>query len=142
VEDEELVRLRVALARISRALDRQTRGDQLTRTQLSVLATVARRGPIRISEVAEVEGVNPTMLSRIVAKLEAAGLLGRTADPSDGRAAHVEITPAGAELHARLRDERTELLAGRLGALPAGQADRLREALPALEALAESLVRS
>lgn len=141
MDDGELARLRVALARISRALDRQTRGDQLTRTQVSVLATIARRGPLRISEVAELEGVNPTMLSRIVAKLEAAGLLRRTAHPSDGRVAHVEVTPAGAELHARLRDERTELLASRLGALPASQAGRLRDALPALEALADELIR-
>lgn len=138
-DDEELARLRIALARITRALDRRTRGDLLTRTQFSALATIARRGPIRISEVAELEGVNPTMLSRILGKLEDAGLVLRSPDPADGRVAKVEATEAGAALHERLRAERTRLLAERLVALPDPHAGRLLAALPALESLAEHL---
>ena len=137
---DDLTRLRVVLARIARALDRQTRGDQLTRTQASALATIARRGPIRISEVAEIEGVHPTMLSRIIGKLEATGLLRRSADPADGRVAHVETTPAGTALHLRLRAERTDLLNRQLAAMPQDQAARLLAALPALESLARQLV--
>jgi DNA-binding MarR family transcriptional regulator len=137
---EDLARLRIALARITRALDRRTRGDQLTRTQASALATIVRRGPIRISEVGEIEGLHPTMLSRVVGKLEAAGLLRRTADPADGRVAHVAATTAGTELHLRLRAERTELLARHLAAMPQDQAARLLAALPALEELAGHLV--
>ncbi|WP_214407501.1 MarR family winged helix-turn-helix transcriptional regulator [Pseudonocardia lacus] len=136
---DDLARLRIALARIARALDRQTRGEELTRTQASALATIARLGPVRISEVAEIEGVNPTMLSRIVAKLEDAGLLRRTQDPDDGRAARVEATAAGAAEAARLRTERTELLARHLAAMPPDEAGRLLLALPALESLAHHL---
>lgn len=138
-DDEELARLRIALARITRALDRRTRGDLLTRTQFSALATIARRGPVRISEVAELEGVNPTMLSRILGKLEDAGLVLRSPDPADGRVGNVEATDAGAALHERLRAERTRLLAERLAALPDPDAGRLLAALPALESLAEHL---
>jgi DNA-binding MarR family transcriptional regulator len=138
-DDDELARLRIALARITRALDRQTRGDLLTRTQFSALATIARRGPIRISEVAELEGVNPTMLSRIVGKLEDAGLVRRSPDPADGRVAHVEATAEGAELHTRLRVERTRLLAEQLAAMPPEETAELLTALPALESLAENL---
>lgn len=137
---EDLARLRIVLARIARALDRQTRGDQLTRTQASALATIARRGPIRISELAEIEGVHPTMLSRVVGKLEAAGLLQRSADPADGRVAIVAATAAGIALHLRLRAERTDLLARHLAAIPRDQAARLLSALPALESLARHLV--
>ncbi|WP_219413046.1 MarR family winged helix-turn-helix transcriptional regulator [Pseudonocardia nigra] len=134
---EDVARLRIALARISRMLDRQSRGDSLTRTQTSVLGTVARLGPVRISELAEIEGVNPTMLSRIVAKLEDAGLLRRRPDPADGRAALVEVTDAGAAEHRRLRTERTQLLTARLTAMPEAHAAELLAALPALECLAE-----
>jgi DNA-binding MarR family transcriptional regulator len=136
---DDLARLRIALARITRALDRQTRGDELTRTQASTLATIARLGPVRISEVAEIEGVNPTMLSRIVGKLEDAGLLRRTQDPDDGRAARVEATAAGAAETARLRTERTELLARHLAGMAPDEAHRLLVALPALESLAHQL---
>ena len=139
VEAEDVARLRVALGRISRLLDRQSRGQELTRTQSSVLATVARRGPLRLSELAESEGVNPTMLSRIVAKLEQAGLLLRSPDPDDGRAARVELTSKGLELNQRQRAERTQLLTARLTALPGVRAAELLAALPALEALADEL---
>jgi DNA-binding MarR family transcriptional regulator len=141
VEAEDVARLRVALGRISRVLDRQTRGLELTRTQASVLATVARQGPLRLSELAECEGVNPTMLSRIVAKLERAGLLLRSPDPADGRAARVELTAEGTELNRRQRAERTHLLTARLTALPGARAAELLAALPAMEALAEELAR-
>ncbi|MGI9002164.1 MAG: MarR family winged helix-turn-helix transcriptional regulator [Pseudonocardia sp.] len=136
---EDVARLRIALARIARLLDRQSRGDNLTRTQSSVLATVARLGPLRISDLAEVEGVNPTMLSRIVGKLEDTGLLRRRPDPTDGRAARVEVTEAGDLLHRQQRAERTQLLTDRLAALPETRAAELLAALPALESLADQL---
>jgi DNA-binding MarR family transcriptional regulator len=84
-------------------------------------------------------GINPTMLSRIIGKLETAGLLARRPDPSDGRAVRVEVTDLGAELHDPLRRERAELFEDRLAGLPEGQAARLLAALAALEALAEQL---
>jgi DNA-binding MarR family transcriptional regulator len=76
------------------------------------------------------------MLSRIVGKLEDAGLLRRTPDPDDGRAARVEATAAGAAETARLRTERTELLARHLAGMAPDEANRLLVALPALESLA------
>jgi DNA-binding MarR family transcriptional regulator len=137
---EDVARLRIALTRITRVLDRQSRGHVLTGTQASVLATAARLGPVRITELAEVEGINPTMLSRIVGKLEDAGLLHRRADPDDRRAALVEPTEAGRELQRHVREERTRLLAEHVAALPDGHAEELVDALPALEALAAALL--
>lgn len=134
---DDVARLRIALARVSRQLDRHSRGGSLSGTQASVLASTAKHGPVRISDLAEFEGINPTMLSRIVAKLEDAGLLRRAADPLDGRAALVETTEAGLALHRTLRDERTRLLTDRLAAMPADRAGQLLAALPALEALAQ-----
>jgi len=140
IDAEDIARLRIALARITRVLDRQSRGHTLTGTQASVLATAARLGPLRITELAEFEGINPTMMSRIVGKLEDAGLLHRRPDPDDRRAALVEPTAPGRELQRHVREERTRLLAERLAALPAGHADGLLDALPHLEALATALL--
>lgn len=138
-DGDDITRLRIALGRISRFLDRRSRGDRFTRTETSVLASVVRLGPLRLSELADVEGVNPTMLSRIVGKLEEQGLLLRRPDPADGRAALVEVTEAGAAEQQRLRAERSELLTARLAALPGVRAAELLTALPALEALADEL---
>ena len=138
-DPEDVARLRIALGRISRFLDRHSRGDRFTRTDASVLASAVRLAPIRLSELADVEGVNPTMLSRIVAKLEEAGLLRRRTDPADGRAVLVEVTDLGRAEQLRLRAERTELLAARLTAMPPQRAGELLAALTALESLADEL---
>jgi DNA-binding MarR family transcriptional regulator len=139
VDAEAVDRLRAALTRIARRIDRQVSGDGLTSTQLSVLASVVNRGPLGMSELAEVEGINPTMLSRIVGRLEQAGLIERQADADDRRAVRVAVTAAGVRLRKRLLDERSRLLNERLAALPADTVDAVLAALPALEALASQL---
>ncbi|MFF0817992.1 MarR family winged helix-turn-helix transcriptional regulator [Rhodococcus sp. NPDC003318] len=136
---DEITRLKIVLARISRFVDKQVSGDGLTRTQLSVLGSVARLGPLGVGALADTEGMNPTMLSRVIGKLEGDGLLARTADPDDRRAVRVQVTDAGAELHRRLRSERTQLFADALDRLPERDADALRTVLPALEALAREI---
>ena len=138
---EDVDRLRIALARIARRVDRQVSGDGMTRTQLSVLATVALHGPVGISELADIEGLNPTMLSRVLGKLEESGLVVRAVTEADRRAVRVQTTPAGRSLQQRLRRQRSKLLAERLTGLPDRQVSQLLAALPALEMLAEQLNR-
>jgi DNA-binding MarR family transcriptional regulator len=139
VDAEDVTRLRMALGRISTQVERQVSAGVLSRTQLGVLGTVARNGPMRVSDLAELESINPTMLSRIIGKLEAAQLLRRESDPADGRAVRVAVTPAGARLNVRLRDERTKLFAARLADMSPADVVLIETALPALEALAEQL---
>jgi len=139
VDDETVARLRMTLGRISRLLDRQSSGIGLTRTQLSVLGTVARQGPLRAGDLADAEGLNPTLLSRVIGKLSDAGLVRRSVDPDDARATLVDITPAGHREHQRIRAERSRLLRAGLEALPAADAQHLSDALPALEELFEHM---
>jgi DNA-binding MarR family transcriptional regulator len=139
VPDDEVDRLRIVLGRISRMVDRQVPGDGMTRTQLSVLGTIARRQTMGMSELAEREGLNPTMLSRIVGNLEAAALVSRTPGPDDRRSVVVEITATGAKLQARRQRERTRLFAERLGRVDPQRTAALLDALPALESLADAM---
>jgi len=132
---DDVTRLRAAIGRLSRQLNASVADLGFSPTQVSVLGTVTRRGPIGIGELAELEGINPTMLSRIVGKLSDAALIERIADPDDGRAVVVQPTAAGRKLHQRVQDQRTKALVGRLQSMPAGQAAQLVAALPALEAL-------
>ena len=136
---DDVARLRIAVTRIARMLNRESSEDGLTRTQLSVLGAVVRDGPLGLGELAEFEGVNPTMLSRIVAKLDGAGLIERIADPCDRRAAQVRATPAGARTHRRGRDRRTRLLEAHLAGMHPDRAAQLLAALPALEGLADQV---
>jgi DNA-binding MarR family transcriptional regulator len=138
-DGEAIDRLRGALTRISRRIDRQISAGQLTSTQSTVLATIAIKGPVGLGELADYEGINPTMLSRVVGKLEDAGLIQRRGDEADRRAVRVEITPAGAQLRGQLLAQRSALLAERLAELPDDTVRAVLAAVPALEELAEVL---
>jgi DNA-binding MarR family transcriptional regulator len=106
---------------------------------VSVLLHVVRDGSVRLSELADAEGLNPTMLSRIVGHLVDGGLVERTSDEGDRRSAWVKATPAGRRLAERMRRERTDAVNLGLRELSEGDITALEEALPALEALAEQL---
>ena len=134
-------RLRTAIGKLHRRLRPTAAGAAagLTPTRASVLFTITRLGPIRLTDLAAEEGINPTMLSRVVAELSEAGLVERTCDPGDRRAALVEVTATGRRLLERMRRERTDVLNLALAELPAAERRRLKQALPALEQLAEEL---
>ncbi len=82
------------------------------------------------------------MLSRSVGKLTDAGLLARSSDIADRRAAWVELTRKGAKLVDRMRRERTDALNLALDRLNPEDREALDRALPALEHLAEALKES
>ena len=136
IDADDVSRLRAAIGRLSRQLNASVADIGFSPSQLSVLGTVARRGPIGVGELAELEGINPTMLSRIVGKLSDADLIERIADPDDGRAVVVQTTAGGRKLHERVQDQRSKAIATRLEKMPDLQAAQLLAALPALEALA------
>ena len=95
MDDETVIRLRRVVLRLARHLNAASVGEGLTPTQASVLGIVTNRGPLGLTELTEIEGLNPTMLSRVVGKLDSFGLIRRLRDPDDFRAARVEVTPEG-----------------------------------------------
>lgn len=135
-------RLRMVIGRLSRRLRPTAAGSAagLTPTKTAVLLTVVREDQIRISTLAEIENLNPTMLSRAISGLVDAGILERSSDEGDRRAAWVQATPAGIELAQRVRRERTDAVNAAMEMLPAADRRVLAQALPALESLAEQLV--
>lgn len=138
-ELDAAARLRVAITRLSRRLSRTGSELPLTATEMAVLSTTARKGPIGLGRLAADEALNPTMLSRIVRSLEAAGLVAREEDPDDRRAASLALSAKGRRLVERIRTERADALNGALDRLGGDERARLLEALPLLEALAEEL---
>jgi DNA-binding MarR family transcriptional regulator len=138
---ETAARLRIAVGRLSRRLRTTAAGSAagLTPTRISVLLAVVRDGPIRLSELASAESLNPTMLSRVIADLVEADLLARVSDDGDRRAAWVKATAAGKRLAERMRRERTDALNEALEGLSPADRRQLEQALPALEGLAEQL---
>jgi DNA-binding MarR family transcriptional regulator len=140
--DAELVaRLRGVIPRLARELNDTSTGEGLTPTQYSVLALVRVRGPLGLAELTELEGLNPTMVSRIIKVLDERELIRRMPDPNDMRAARLAATPTGEQVHDRVRAQRTQVLSECLGRLPAETANTLLAAVPAMEALAGAVKR-
>jgi DNA-binding MarR family transcriptional regulator len=138
---EAVARLRKAIGRMARALNQSATSEDLTPTQASVLQLVVARGSVGLSALAEIEGINPTMLSRVVSKLDQLGLIERTAAEGDQRAVVVVATPAGEEASTHIRDARTRELLAVVEQLPPETAATLLAALPAFEEFAEVLRR-
>jgi DNA-binding MarR family transcriptional regulator len=133
----DVTRLRVALARLSRRLRRHELAG-LTPTQLAALSTIGKTGPMRLGDLAAVEGIAPSTLTRLVTALEDSGYVQRTADPSDARASTLAITAHGQEALERIRTETTLMLTASLELLTPEQRSALAAALPVLEQLADA----
>jgi DNA-binding MarR family transcriptional regulator len=130
------VRLRLTIARTARRL-RQEAGEELSPSQTAALATIDRHGPLTPSELATRERIQRPTVTRVVARLEEAGLVQRTRDPQDGRSSLVALSPAGRELLARGRTRKDAYLARRLRELDAEERATLQRAAAILERLLE-----
>jgi DNA-binding MarR family transcriptional regulator len=131
--------LRVTLGRLNRSLRLTQAQKDLSSSQREVLMAIARAGTLRLSDLAREEGLNPTMLSRIVAKLEAAGMVTRACDPKDARVIHLAATPQALALRETIRSERTDALLFALSQLSKEEKTALSDATPALENIVATL---
>jgi DNA-binding MarR family transcriptional regulator len=84
----------------------------LDRARYVVLRAVAESEPVRTTTLAEQVGVDPSTMSRHVNLLEQAGLVRRVADPDDGRATSVSLSPAGRHVMEKVQAARHDLITG------------------------------
>jgi DNA-binding MarR family transcriptional regulator len=124
-------RLALLVARLNRRLIPASGG--LSHGLLMSLASVAKRGPLRLAELAALEQMSAPGATRVVAELENRGLVTRGVDPADGRAVLVSATTAGMDAILRARAARAEVMAQLLEGLSPTERDQVEAALPALE---------
>lgn len=132
-ESDVAVTLYVALGRIVRALRQEAPRAEIGPGGLGVLVALDQQGPQRVGALAEAVAVTAPSMTRIVNTLEAEGLVVREADPADGRAQVVTMTPAGRTLLGSGREVRLATLRRRIDELPPDLRRNLEAALPALE---------
>lgn len=106
-------------------------------TSRLTLARLQADGPARISDLARLEGVTQPAMTGLVNRLESEGLVTRTADPTDARAALVALTGSGRAFVAARRVERARVLAGRVERLSDADRSAILAALPALDRLSQ-----
>jgi DNA-binding MarR family transcriptional regulator len=130
-------RLRLVVTRTARRL-RQQAGTDLGPSQTAALATLERNGPLTPSELARIERIQRPSATRIVGRLELAGLVERVADPSDKRSFTVSVTAEGRALMRKLRTRKNAYLARRLRGASEEDLATLERAAEILEDLLES----
>ena len=116
---------------------RQRGAADLSPTQGAALATIDCHGPLTPSELATRERIQRPTATRVLARLEEAGLITRTADPDDRRSSLVSITPAGRALLEDVRERKDVYLAQRLDRLSPEDLAALERAAGILERMLE-----
>lgn len=119
----------------------------LTVSGAHALEVLAERGALSLNALAAELFVDKSTACRIVGLLEDHGHVARLADPRDGRAIRVELTPAGRALEAHLRHDAVRETEAALAGLAAGEREgaldflrRLSRALAAPGGVADASV--
>ncbi|MFD3309329.1 MarR family winged helix-turn-helix transcriptional regulator [Streptomyces sp. NPDC058694] len=141
VSAETAQRLQDAMKRL-RARLRSESGQHavgLTATQLGVLVSVVREGPVTAARLAALEHVSAQAIAQSLAVLKAAGLVHGEPDPKDGRKKLMSADPSAAELIDRLLNGRSSFLARAIDEVVAPEErEDVEEAIELLERLADA----
>jgi len=111
--------LTVAQRRMQRWMAARTQATGVTAAQSGLLFVLGQRDGVLMGEAGAALDLGPPGISGLVDRMTAASLIRRRADPEDGRAWRLWLTPAGraalaqskaglAEINARLTDGFTE----------------------------------
>jgi DNA-binding MarR family transcriptional regulator len=121
---------------VSHQLSRQVHPD-MEPAAYGLLSVIRRQGPIRLTELASSIGVGKPSVSRQIAFLESLGLVSKEADPLDGRAQSIRLTPRGEEKMHQVQDARREVFRERLAEWPPEELQTLATYMAKLNAIYE-----
>ncbi len=115
----------IRLLRAVRVADAET---GVSAPKLSALSVLTFGGPMSLGALAKAEQVRAPTMSKLVADLEADGLVAKRADKADKRGVRIEVTAKGRALMEEGRKRRLALLTKRLGRLNAAERAQLNAA--------------
>jgi DNA-binding MarR family transcriptional regulator len=129
--------LRVTTGRMWRQMRRDlTAGRrEITPVRLSTLAWLDKPGPMTIGELAALELMHASTMTRVVDGLEQRGLVTRRTDERDRRAVLISLTRAGFRVLQSIREHEDKVLAAQLERLTAKEREQVRQAIPLLQRL-------
>ncbi|MBW0118052.1 MarR family winged helix-turn-helix transcriptional regulator [Pseudonocardia abyssalis] len=129
---DELADAVTSLVRAWRGAGRRVPNATHSTLALLQLAGLLDEGEHRVGEIAELRGVDQSVVSRQIGELAARGLACRRPDPSDRRAGLVSLTPAGHALVERTRSLKRDLVRSALERSDAGDVHTVARLVVAL----------
>ncbi|MGN6130680.1 MAG: MarR family winged helix-turn-helix transcriptional regulator [Nocardioidaceae bacterium] len=131
------------VTRLRRALRASIRTEysweRLPMAQVEMLQLLDDQTPMRVGDIATRQRLAASTVSGLIGQLMNAGLVERTVDPRDRRAAAVTLTDAGREQLEAWQHAHETRIERALEALPVEDRGRVQAALPALDRLADAL---
>jgi len=127
-----------AALRLLRAVRTADAETGVSAPKLSALSVLTFGGAMSLSALAKAEQVRAPTMSKLVADLEAEGLVAKRADKSDKRGVCIEVTAKGRALMEEGRKKRLALLTKRLTRLSAAERAELHNAADLMLRLASS----
>lgn len=135
--------LTTVIARLRRAMSQlagvNARDQDLPFAKLEVLRLLHKQPGLRVQDVADALGIAANTASTLVTQLSYMGLVQRRRDAVDARVVRLFVTQAAKARKARRRDRRETAMSQALGRLSANDLDLIFAAVPALNALLETL---
>ena len=131
--------LHSAAIRLLRGVRKEDVRSGLGPARLSALSVLVFAGPMRLSDLARIEQVRPPTMTKVVAGLEARGLVRRRADIEDARAVRMEATTRGKKLLQEGRRRRVARLAKALDGLSSDELDLVRRAAAVIERVSKTI---
>lgn len=122
--------LRPVLTRLYLLYFRQTATSAISMAQLSIMMNLQDNGPLRISQIADLEAIRMPTASNAVNHLEQMGLVSRVRDVSDRRGVRVRLTDEGTQQLKNISEERIDQLASLLDGLSGDELQQVENALP------------
>ena len=109
--ERSLTQVARAILRLEVPRDALPDGTTVSRTGYWLLVRVSEEAPVRLSDIAGSVELDLSTISRQIRDLVATGLIVRTPDPADGRAALLSLTPLGASVLDAVSESRRRELA-------------------------------
>jgi DNA-binding MarR family transcriptional regulator len=135
-DEAVLARLRTVTMWLSRQMRESSAAETpLTPSRFSTLWTVGTYGPLRMTDLARLEKISKSSVTRIVSNLSADGLVEVAPDANDGRSTLVTMTPAGREVLAATSERTDTFLLGRVAGFSEAEKVMLEAAVMLLERL-------
>ncbi|CAI6030939.1 MarR family winged helix-turn-helix transcriptional regulator [Cohnella sp. JJ-181] len=135
--DFDVADFALAFEELTRIIIRLPAKDKLSFTTLSVLHTLSRKSPMRLTELTTHEQLTQSGMTQLVTRLEQDGLVERRPDPGDGRVVQVHITEQGVRIIESRRKDRILLLTTFMEGLQPEERQSIALAISAIKRLAE-----
>lgn len=127
-----------AVGLLLRRLRATAASQELSWTEASVMARLAKDGPATAADLARAEGIKPQSMGATVAALEERGIVERKPHPTDGRQVNIQLTPHGVAMRKNAKDAKRTWLAQAIAQLDEEERETLFAAGEIIKRLAES----